>query len=372
MQPSILSLASFAVVSLAFAGCLGGGEDGPDGGVQLRFPLPPAGYPSLEDVPLPAIDGEAIRHTIATFSETFAPRVTGTRGDDLAEQWLVAQFRTMGYEVHVLRFHPRVQGQTVPASDGPLKAIVATKAGAQNPDHWIAWGGHYDTSVLLGPSDVPQQTLPTGHRVPPYGTGLTVQGAYDNGSGTGMTLEMARVFANVTTNKTVAAILFNGEEEGLLASQAFARWYQEQSDFVIDHFTGFDMVGINWPAPGRPLLGTMGHQFNGTYMPLMEYVVHDVVGVPRNDSTALQLFGRNHRNSDEMNLDRIGIPTMRFAGMIHARDYWAYHKANDTMETIHKQAGGPQNFAAGLATVAQAAYWTLVAVDKMAVTPANA
>lgn len=372
-----LSLGVFALVALAFAGCLGASDKAALEGDQRLglFAAPPAGYPSLEGLPLPAVDGEAVRLKIESFAETFAPRVTGTSGDDAAEAWLVGELEALGYDVDVMRFQPQsLRGQGIPdparaAAPSALKAIIAKKEGAQNPDHWLAWGGHYDTSVMLGPRDA---TIPGSPVQPPVGYGLTLQGAYDNGSGTVMALEIARLMANVTTNKTVAAILFNGEEEGLLASEAFGEWYLTQDDFVIDHFTGFDMVGINWPAPGRPLLATMGQQFNATYMPLMAYVVHDVVGVPRDDPSAVGIFGQNHRNSDELNLDRRGVPTMRFAGMILARDYWAYHKANDTMETIHRQAGGPEQFAAGLVTIAESAYWTLMAIDRMAVATPNA
>ena len=78
----------------------------------------------------------------------------------------------------------------------------------------------------------------------------------------------------------------------------------------------------------------------------------------------VQVFD-NHdtRSSDEAAWATAGFPTMRWAGMAKAGDYWAYHKMNDTMETMVKQAGGQDVLVAGFENAAKDAYYTILAVD---------
>lgn len=347
MSRSVVLGLAFALV--AFAGCVADdqGNDGGDGGetIQRVLPLPPEGVIDLEGSPLPALDGGAHVAMMTDFVETYAPRLTGTPSDDAAAARLREQFEALGYAVTVYAYN-WLENTAPPAGTAPtgkpFKVIVAVRPGTQNPDHWVAWGGHYDTTPAF-----------------------SIQAAYDNGSGTVMALELARLFANVTTNKTVAAFLFNGEEEGLVASGMFASRFSEETGATLDAYVNFDMVGINWPSDGNPIGAWTTNQYSDALNPTLDYIMHDVVGVPREEDAGF-VTSPNTRNSDEASFASAGFPTVRYAGLRTAGAYWAYHKQNDTMETIYAQAGGADAYAHGLETVAACAYWTVMALDKMA------
>ncbi|MGE5244370.1 MAG: M28 family peptidase [Betaproteobacteria bacterium] len=78
--------------------------------------------------------------------------------------------------------------------------VYATKIGTTHPDEMYIIGGHMD-----------------GH-------GYN-QAANDDGSGTALVLELARVFASpdVRTERSIRFVLWNGEEEGLFGSRAYVQ-----------------------------------------------------------------------------------------------------------------------------------------------------
>lgn len=323
------------------AGCVD--TDGQDEETDATDDAASAGHALLGGRTLPSADGNRTSDWLASFVSSYSPRVTATPGDDAAAAFLVKELEAAGYTVEVMRFAPLLG----PVEGGPLKAIVALKEGTETPERWVAWGGHYDTAAG------------------------TVEGAYDNGSGTAMTLELARVLGAVETNRTQAAILFNGEEEGVLASSAFVDWYEAQDGFTIDLFVGFDMVGIGYPAPGRPLAAFSGAQYSSDLVPMLSEVAFDIMGLPRGDESAVMVRPENTRNSDEASFKTAGVPTLRFAGLATAGAYWGYHEANDTMETIYAMSGptpdeGKANFAGGLDNTARWAAGMVLAVDARA------
>src|SRR2546429_3962751 len=85
-----------------------------------------------------------------------------------------------------------------PASDGPREEAFCTKVGTTHPDEMYIVGGHMD-----------------GH-----GWG---EAANDDGSGTALVMEVARVFASpdVQTERTIRFILWNNEETGTNGARAY-------------------------------------------------------------------------------------------------------------------------------------------------------
>ena len=118
------------------------------------------------------------------------------RYDDLAlartRAYLIQQLETYGYEP---------VSQPFGSGDGAGVNISAVRLGRQDPGHKILVGAHYD-SVAGSP------------------------GADDNASGVVAALEIARLFANYPTDKTLQVVFFDQEEfqpsgAGLLGSNAF-------------------------------------------------------------------------------------------------------------------------------------------------------
>jgi len=85
-----------------------------------------------------------------------------------------------------------------PSTDGPREQVYCTKVGSKNPGEMYIIGAHMDG---LG-----------------YG-----EAANDDGSGTAIVLELARIFssADVETDRTIRFALWNNEETGLNGARAY-------------------------------------------------------------------------------------------------------------------------------------------------------
>jgi hypothetical protein len=302
------------------------------------LPAPAAAeYFDVGRLPAPPVTGKEIADSIASFSSGHAHRVTGTPSELLAGEDIAAQARQLGYEVEVVPLTP--QG-TAPGTS-PLKVVVATRRGTTKPDEHIVFGAHYD--------NVPQ----------------TVDGAYDNGSGTMMLLALAKSFASVPTKRTLVFAWYNGEEEGTQASQPHAKMFKDDGKKV-RAMLGFDMVGIAWPVANRGATNClcMWHgDEDDAFAALLKYVNYDVLRFPSTPN-AVEVRGNNVRNSDEASWDVQGYPTLRWAGMRSASNYPAYHMPDDTMETIDEVAGGRIFFEQGLRNTLLSSYYTVLALDN--------
>lgn len=331
------------VASLAAAGCLGAVEDsalGPSSaGAGLRA--------SLFAASPPALDGVAHDAWLASFVAEHAPRVTGSPQEKAAAAAMAGELAEMGFEVETLLFG----ANGLPTPDGPLRVVFAKRVVAEEAP-WILMGAHYDTSVLLGPAPVAGV---------PVGPGVTIEAAYDNGSGTSFVMELARQLKDVETSKNLGFLLFNGEEEGLLASEAFVAAMPPEMD--VDAYVGFDMIGLNWPSPIGCLCLYSGRAYNATFVPLLREVAFSFLQYPDDNASVIVLDNHDTRNSDERSFAVKNLPTIRFAGIAAARDYPHYHQLTDTMQGVYETAGGQELWQQGLETALAAAYYTILALD---------
>ena len=300
----------------------------------------------LEAAPAPDLDGAGVAKWLDAFVNAHHPRLTGSPDEKAAGDDLAAQLQKLGYEVQRLKY----DAQGLPSADGPLQVVLAVKKGTTMADHLVIAGAHYDTApvgtALLSP-------VPVGPP-PLYAT-------YDNGSGTAMVMELARLLAHASTTRTVEFAFFNGEEEGVLASTAYARDLAAKGAHV-DAYLGFDMVGIGYPSKAGCLCIYAGKKFSADLNPVQETVAFGLLKLPRGNDTVQVFDNHDKRNSDEASFASAGFPTMRWAGLALAGDYWAYHKLNDTMDTM-VQAGGPIPLALGMQTASETAYYTILALD---------
>lgn len=144
--------------------------------------------------------------------------------------------------------------------------VVLELTGVSQPNRYILTGAHLDSRN-------------TGSG--PTATGVA-PGADDNGSGSAVHLELARVIAanNVRFQTSIRLMWFCGEEQGLLGSDALARAYASQNPRldVIGMFN-MDMIGYTNPPSGvvlsfmtgsaTPWLSTSCKEFSRTYIPSM-------------------------------------------------------------------------------------------------------
>ncbi|MGB1841812.1 MAG: M28 family peptidase [Longimicrobiales bacterium] len=125
----------------------------------------------------------------------FGDREQGTPRNAAANDWIEDQLRSWGYEterVHYM-YTPRDSDQAEPREE-----VFATKIGATRPDEMYIIGAHMDGR----------------------GGG---EAANDDGSGTALVMEIARVLASsdITTERSLRFALWNNEETGLNGARAY-------------------------------------------------------------------------------------------------------------------------------------------------------
>lgn len=144
--------------------------------------------------------------------QTFQTRYSYTDSCRKAENWAYNKFLSWGYDVE---FFPYVYQGNI------WRNIIATKWGADSGDIFCI------TAHLDATSDTPYLKAP---------------GADDNGSGSAMVLETARILKDFNASHTLRFILFTGEEQGLIGSSFYAS-YADSLNMPLRGIINFDMVG---------------------------------------------------------------------------------------------------------------------------------
>lgn len=193
---------------------------------------------------VPELDGKALVAHVQSFVEAHPKRNANGPNHQAARDYLEAQFADAGLDVVRQGFEAPVSATSTPTNiataDGHLENVIGIKWGRSTTD-WIVIGGHYDV------------------------TDGAVYGAYDDGSGTILTVELAKAFATMETEKTIAFTMFDGEEQGLRGSTNFMETILDGTfpetlagdEDVLANISSvpeifammnLDMFGINWPA----------------------------------------------------------------------------------------------------------------------------
>lgn len=117
-------------------------------------------------------------------------KTTGSPANTATFNWIKNKYLSYGYTV--------TQMEEDPFTAGGLSSqnLIITKTGTVYPNKYVIICGHYDT--IVGP------------------------GVSDNGSGTSIILEAARILKDVPTEYSIKFIHFSGEEQGLYGSDHYA------------------------------------------------------------------------------------------------------------------------------------------------------
>lgn len=189
-------------------------------------PAPEIRNPEVERI-VAAVDETRLQATVAklvafgtrnTLSDTESP----TRGIGAARRWLASEFNALA-AAPGSRLRPYEDRFTCPAGPRVPKPVEIVNVGAVLPSadpararEAIVLTGHYDSrasDVLDAASDAP--------------------GAVDDGSGTSMALELARVMAADKPAVSVYFVAVAGEEQGLLGSAHLAKRLKEEGVSVL-------------------------------------------------------------------------------------------------------------------------------------------
>jgi aminopeptidase YwaD len=117
-------------------------------------------------------------------------KTTGSAENTNTLNWLKAKYQSYGYTAAQITEDPFTFGNV------NSKNLIITKTGATYPNIYVIICGHYDT--ITGP------------------------GVSDNGSGTSIILEAARILKDIPTEYSVKFVHFSGEEQNLQGSGHYA------------------------------------------------------------------------------------------------------------------------------------------------------
>lgn len=172
--------------------------------------------------------GFGTRHTMSVQDD---PR----RGIGAAVRWAEAEFRktasACGGCLTVVLPERMVTGARIPTPTR-LVNVVAIQRGSERPNEVVIVQAHIDSRV----SDVMDFTS-------------DAPGANDNGSGSALVLEAARVLSRRTYPTTVVYALLSGEEQGLHGGQLLADYAAEQG-WTVKAVLNNDIVGNSCGSDG--------------------------------------------------------------------------------------------------------------------------
>ncbi len=321
----------------AFAGCLTDSEDD-------ALVIDP------DAVVAPTVDAVALLTELQMFAETYSQRADNLPAHEGARDWMEEQFLAAGLDVWRHEFE-----------NGIAQVNVAGIKWGEVRDEWVIVGAHYDMVT----TDCAAGNIAGGMTGQDIDTCLTrpySQGAYDDGSGTLMTVHLAQAFAEIDTYYTIAFVAFDGEERGLQGSGAFA---QAILDGAVDPVEGgqievrgmlnLDMFGLNWPGVDAPIY------FDSNSQPL-----RDVVEAKRLDmgmpDDMIKYQGISLGRSDYAHFMDMGAPTGFFISDFEewqlpadipvttppaGRSAYPFWHVEDTYDTMLLMAGSQEDLESG-------------------------
>lgn len=177
--------------------------------------------------------------TRSTLSDT----MSATRGIGAARRWIHDELTRSSSRLQVSFDSHRIAPQGRITREVELRNVMAILPGRSPRRVYIS--GHYDTVNLGGGG---QLALNAGGANPQasrdFNHDVDAPGANDDGSGTVLTMELARVFAEsgLEFDATLVFICWAGEEQGLIGSSAHAQALAASSAVVEANFNN-DIVG---------------------------------------------------------------------------------------------------------------------------------
>lgn len=182
-----------------------------------------ANFSAIDDFPTDSLADLVSYDSVYAYNtrlEAFQTRYIYSDSIVAALDWMVSKFVDWGYtDITTPLFY---------YNSYPLSNLMVVKQGYAEPDKVIVIGGHYD-SIVYNQSPGAMTYAP---------------GSDDDGSGTTLTMEMARILKDVPTRKTIIFLPFSAEEVGLVGSRAAAQSFAANNTLV-EVMLNFDMVGFD-------------------------------------------------------------------------------------------------------------------------------
>lgn len=271
------------------------------------LPIPETGAQNLRKYEN-LIGEAAMRQTLSHLAaEMTEGRASGTKGKELAEHFLVEQFRSIG-----LKPVDWVYTQSFPYKDSLIIRNVAGLLPASvQTEEYIIIGAHYDHLGKLGQTIYP--------------------GADDNASGVTALLSLARMFAAMKSDgkgprKNLLFVAFDGKELDMAGSRYFVRHLPVPRE-RITAMVNLDMLGTDLVPPrrNREYLFVIGEEklpesFQG-------YLSYLCARAPYKLDLDLTFYGSRdfskmmYQTSDQYPFAQAGIPAVLFTSAFHQHTY---------------------------------------------------
>jgi Zn-dependent M28 family amino/carboxypeptidase len=226
-------------------------------------PVRPDADPRIEKL-VAAVSQQRLQATVTALAgfgtrSTLSDTVSTTRGIGAARRWIHGEFTRMSPRLQVSFDRHMLAQQGRITRDVELVNVVAMLPGKSPRRVYIT--GHYDTVNSRRPAGAdatatgaggggggaPSQPLVR----PTIDHNADAPGANDDGSGTALTMELARVFATsgLEFDATLVFVTWAGEEQGLIGSMAHATALRTAKGIVEANFNN-DIVGSSLGGNG--------------------------------------------------------------------------------------------------------------------------
>ncbi|MAD96577.1 MAG: peptidase M28 [Flavobacteriaceae bacterium] len=262
------------------------------------------------------IDSATVRkHLFTLSSDDMKGRRTGTKGIEMAAQYIENEFQRIGLQTYdtlssfrqTFSFKSRRTGEELVASN-----LIGILPGKSKKDEYVVISAHYD-HLGIRKRENQQDSI--------------YNGANDNASGVTGVLSLAEYFKNKDINeRTIVFIAFTAEEMGLVGSRHFGKAI-DASKFIAG--INLEMIGKT-PNTGPNtawLTGFNRSDFGKIVQKNLEGTGYKLFPDPY---VKFRLFFR----SDNASLARLGVPSHTFSTTPIDRDK-DYHKASDEFGTLN-------------------------------------
>ena len=274
---------------------------------------------------------------------TLSDQTSATRGIGAARNWILEEMRRSSEKLRVSFDTHQIppQGRITRAVD--LRNVIAVLPGRSPRRIYVS--GHYD-SLNIGGQNRSNSAAPGG--VAPAPTAAAVPnrdnvdvdapGANDDGSGTVLTMELARVFAEsgIQFDATLVFICWAGEEQGLIGSRAHAMDLDAQK-IPVDAVFNNDIVGNSHGGNGivdaeSVRVYAIGPE-DSPARSLARYIVKTAgIYVPSHRVRPMAREDRFGRGSDQSSFTAYGFPAIVFRES--NENFEKQHGANDTLDGV--------------------------------------
>jgi hypothetical protein len=280
--------------------------------------------------------GFGTRHTLSDTE-------SATRGIGAARQWIFDELERsssklqVSFNVHKLARQGRITRNV------DLRNVVALLPGKDPRRIYIT--AHYDTVNIGEEGQISANTRPPSNTPRPdpqlrrdQDYNVDAPGANDNGSGTALTMELARVFAEsgIEFEATLAFVLWAGEEQGLIGARAHAMELYKNKIAVEANFNS-DIVGNSRGGDGTTDAESVRVYSEGPEdsmsRSLARYIARiAAVYVPSHKVRLMARQDRFSRGSDHTAFTQYGFPAVAFRES--KEDFSRQHAATDTVDGV--------------------------------------